>query len=93
MSKKIFDQFGRNIHEKLVEAGARFTTRPHHPSAIFTEHGYRKTAHTPMFKLAYEMGILWDRGRIPKPIAHVLYHTILRNTQGYAVHRLELDNT
>ncbi|HEY3300286.1 MAG TPA: class I SAM-dependent methyltransferase [Methylophilaceae bacterium] len=93
MSKKMFDQFGRNIHEKLVEAGARFTTRPDDPTTIFTEHGYIQAAHTPMFKLAYEMGILWDRGRIPKPIARLLYHTIMRNIQGYAVHRLELGST
>lgn len=93
MSKKMFDQFGRNIHEKLVEAGARFTTRPENPAAIFTEYGYIQTSHMPMFKLANKMGILWDRGRIPKPVAYLLYHTILRNIRGYAVHRLEFNKT
>lgn len=93
MSRKMFDQFGRNIHEKLVEVGARFTARPENPATIFTDHGYLQAAQTPMFKLAYQMGTLWDRGRIPKPVAYLLYHTIMRNIQGYAVHRLEFDGT
>ena len=89
MTKKMFDQFARSVHDKLVVAGARFTARPDNPAAIFTQHGYVEHSCTPMFKRAAELGVLWDRAKIPAPIAKLLFHTIMKNINGYAVHRFE----
>ncbi len=89
MTKKMFDKFARSVHDKLVEAGAQFTTRPDNPAAIFTRHTYTESSRTPMFKRAYELGVLWDRVRIPAPIAKLLYVTIMKDISGYAIHRFE----
>ncbi len=90
MTKKMFDQFAQSVHNKLVEAGARFTARPDNPAAMFTQHGYVELACTPMFKRASELGVLWDRAKIPAPIAKLLFHTIMKNINGYAVHQFKL---
>lgn len=89
MTKKMFDQFAQSVHDKLVEAGARFTARPDNPAAIFTQHGYVEHSCIPMFKRASELGVLWHRAKIPAPIAKLLFHTIMKNINGYAVHRFE----
>jgi methyltransferase (TIGR00027 family) len=89
MTKKMFDQFARSVHDKLVEAGARFTARPDNPATIFTQHGYVEYSCTPMFKRSYELGVLWDRAKIPAPIAQLLYKTVMKNISGYAIHRFE----
>jgi methyltransferase (TIGR00027 family) len=87
MTKKMFDQFAQSVHNKLVEAGAQFTARPDNPADIFTQHGYVEHSHTPMFKRAYELGVLWDRARIPTPVAKLLYKTVMKNISGYAIHQ------
>ena len=89
MTKKMFDQFAQSVHDKLVEAGARFTARPDNPAATFTQHGYVEHSCIPMFKRASELGVLWHRATIPAPIAKLLFHTIMKNINGYAVHRFE----
>ena len=89
MTKKMFEQFAQSVHNKLVDAGARFTARPDNPAATFMQHGYTEFSRTPMFKKAYELGVLWDRAKIPAPIAKLLYKTILKNISGYAIHRFE----
>jgi methyltransferase (TIGR00027 family) len=89
MTKKMFDKFARSVHDKLVEAGAQFTTRPDNPAAIFERHAYAESSRTPMFKRGYELGVLWDRARIPAPIAKLLYKTIMKDISGYAIHRFE----
>ena len=87
MTKKMFDQFAQSVHNKLMAAGARFTARPENPAAMFTQHGYIECMRTPMFKQAIELGILWDRAKIPAPIAKLLTKTVLKNINGYAVHQ------
>ena len=89
MNKKMFDQFAQSVHNKLVETGAQFTARPDNPATIFTQHGYVQHSCTPMFKRASELGVLWDRAKIPASIAKLLFHTIMKNINGYAVHRFE----
>ena len=89
MTKKMFDQFAQSVHNKLVETGAPFTARPDNPATIFTQHGYVEYSSTPMFKRASELGVLWDRAKIPASIAKLLFHTIMKNINGYAVYRFE----
>lgn len=89
MTRPFFEKFAQSVHNKLVEAGARFTTRPDEPAGIFTQLGYVERARIPLFKRAYELGVLWDRAKIPAPIAKLLYKTIMRNISGYAIHRFE----
>jgi methyltransferase (TIGR00027 family) len=89
MTKKMFDQFAQSVHNKLVAAGARFTARPENPAAMFTQHGYVERARTPMFKRAGELGVLWDRAKIPAPIATLLAKTVMKNILGYAVYHFE----
>lgn len=89
MTKKMFEKFARNMHNKLVEVGAQFTTRPDNPAAIFERHAYTESSRTPIFKRGYELGVLWDRARIPAPIANLLYKTIMKDISGYAIHRFE----
>ena len=90
MTKKMFEQFAQSVHHKLVEAGARFTARPDAPAAIFTQHGYIEDSRTPMFKRAIELGVLWDRAKIPSPMAKLLYKTVMKHISGYAVHQFKL---
>ena len=89
MTKKMFDQFAQSVHNKLVAVGARFTARPENPAAMFTQRGYVERSCTSMFKRAAELGVLWDRAKIPAPIAKLLFHTIMKKINGYAVHRFE----
>ena len=89
MAKKMFDQFAQRVHNKLVKAGARFTARPENPAALFTQHGYVEDICTPIFKRASELGVLWRKAKIPAPIAKLLFHTIMKNINGYAVHQFD----
>ena len=86
MTKKMFDQFAQSVHNKLVEVGARFTDRPDNPAEFFTQHGYVEESRTPMFERAYELGVLWDRARIPAFVAKLLYKTAMKNISGFAIH-------
>ncbi len=89
MSKKFFDQFAQRIHNKLVQAGGRFTARPENPVEIFLQHGYQTQYHWPNFKRAEELGVLWDRAKIPSLIAKLLYKTVLKNMNGYGIHQFK----
>ena len=89
MTRPFFEKFAQSVHNKLVEAGAQFTTRPDKPADIFQQNGYIQTVHTPKFKRALELGVLWDRAKIPAPIAKLLYKKIMRNISGYAIHSFE----
>ena len=89
MTKRMFDRFAQSVHHKLVQAGARFTARPDNPTAIFIKHGYFEYSRIPMFKRAIELGVLWDRAKIPSFIAKLLSNTITKDIKGYAVHRFE----
>jgi len=89
MTKRFFDKFAHSVHDKLVEAGGRFTARPDNPATIFIRHAYTESSRTPMFKRGYELGVLWDRVKIPSPIAKLLYKTIMKDISGYAIHRFE----
>jgi hypothetical protein len=89
MTKKFFNQFAQSVHNKLVEAGARFTARPDNPSEIFMQHRYVEQFRSPNFKRAYELGVLWDRARIPTLIAKLLYKTVLKNISGYGIHQFK----
>lgn len=87
MTRKFFERFATSVHSKLVAAGGRFTARPENPAEIFLKNAYIETTHIPMFKRATELGILWDRARIPAPIARLLLRVLVRDLNGYAVHR------
>jgi methyltransferase (TIGR00027 family) len=89
MTKKMFEKFVQSVHDKLVAAGASFTKRPDDPSAIFKLLGYVESSCMPMQKKAAELGILWDRAKIPAPVAKLLYKTIMKDISGYAIHRFE----
>jgi methyltransferase (TIGR00027 family) len=89
MTRPFFEKFAQSVHNKLVEAGAQFTTRPYKPADIFKQNNYVETAHTPMFKRASELNMLWDRAKIPVSIAKLLGKTVMKNISGYAVHRFE----
>jgi methyltransferase (TIGR00027 family) len=89
MTKKMFEKFAQSVHDKLVTAGASFTKRPDDPSAIFKSLGYAESSRAPMFKKAAELGILWDRAKIPAPIAKLLQHTLMNGINGYAIHQFE----
>ncbi len=89
MTKKFFEKFAQSVHNKLVEAGAKFTARPNNPAATFIQHGYVEYSRTPMFKRASELGLLWDRAKIPAFIAKLLFNTIMKNINGYAVYKFK----
>jgi methyltransferase (TIGR00027 family) len=90
MTRPFFEKFAQSVHNKLVEAGAQFTTRPDKPAEIFKQNGYAETAYTPMFKRASALGVLWDRARIPAPIANLLLGFLMKDLNGYAVHKFKL---
>ncbi len=87
MTRKFFERFATSVHSKLVAASGRFTARPENPAQIFLKNAYVETTHIPMFKRATELGILWDRARIPAPIARLLLGVFVRDLNGYAVRR------
>ena len=89
MTRPFFEKLAQSVHNKLVATGARFTARPDKPTEIFKQNDYVETAHTPIYKRAAELGVLWDRAKIPAPIAKLLSRTIMKNISGYAVHRFE----
>ena len=89
MTRPFFEKLAQSVHNKLVATGARFTARPDQPTDIFKQNDYVETAHTPIYKRAAELGVLWDRAKIPAPIAKLLSRTIMKNISGYAVHRFE----
>jgi methyltransferase (TIGR00027 family) len=92
MTRPFFEKFAQSVHNKLVEAGAQFTTRPHKPADIFKQNGYMETAHTPMLKRASELGVLWDRAKIPAPITNLPLDSLMKDLDGYAVHQFKLDS-
>ena len=89
MSKRFFERFGAGVHAKLVAAGAHFAARPEDPVQIFRDNGYVESACIPTFARAAELGVLWERARIPRPIAWLLGHVLVKDLHGYAVYRLD----
>ncbi len=87
MTSKFFERFARSVHSKLAGTGGRFTARPENPAAIFLKNAYIETTHIPMLKRATELGVLWDRARIPAPIARLLLGVFMKDLNGYAVRR------
>jgi hypothetical protein len=81
--------FGAGVHAKLVAAGAHFAARPEDPVQIFRDNGYVESACIPTFARAAELGVLWERARIPRPIAWLLGHVLVKDLHGYAVYRLD----
>lgn len=87
MSRGFFQGFvARGFHAKIVALGARFTERPVDPAAIFIEHGYRQTDEVPMFRRAWELGVLWQRARIPGFVARIMLGRA-RELSGFGVRR------
>jgi methyltransferase (TIGR00027 family) len=89
ITRKFFEKFATRVHAKLVSAGGQFTERPEHPEAIFAKNGYVVTSHTPMFRRATELGVLWEQARIPTFIAKLLLGVLMKDMNGYAVYRFE----
>jgi methyltransferase (TIGR00027 family) len=56
MTRAFFEKFGRAVHQKLVDLGAKFQLpeRPH--EAIFAEEHYAQSAHVSIQKRAAELG-------------------------------------
>jgi len=87
ITRKFFEKFATRVHAKLVSAGGRFTERPEHPEALFANNGYVVTSHIPMFRRAAELGVLWQRARVPTFIAKLFLGVLMKDMNGYAVYR------
>ena len=87
MTKKFFTRFAQSVHNKLVAAGGRFTERPEHPEEIFIHHKYTEVERVPMFRRARELGILQKEAGIPKFISWLMLNLLVKDLNGYAVHR------
>jgi methyltransferase (TIGR00027 family) len=84
MNRAFFERFGKSVHAKIVAIGARFTELPADPAAIFIEHGYTQKANVPMFRRAAELGVLWQRARIPGFVARILL-AVVKDLNGFSV--------
>lgn len=89
MTKPFFTKFAQRVHNKLVASGGQFTERPEQPSLIFKQHDYVELARTPMFKRAGELGILWQRARIPRFVSWLMLNIFVKAINGYAVHQFK----
>lgn len=87
MSKNFFNRFARRVHAKLVAAGGEFTQRPDEPEKHFLENDYRLVETMPMFKRAGQLGVLWDRARIPGFMVWLMLNYFMKDLNGYAVHQ------
>ena len=87
MNRAFFEKVGQSVHSKLAAAGAAFTNRPDDPADIFRRNGYMETANVPMFRRAMELGVLWDRARIPAFVARLMLGVLLKELNGFAVRR------
>jgi len=93
MTSRFFHKFAQSVHEKLVAAGGRFSERPDAPEEIFTDRNYTLVDRTPMFKRAGELGLLWSEVKIPKFMVWLLLNVLLKELNGYAVHRFDYNRT
>ncbi len=91
MTKRFFAKFAQSVHTKLVASGGRFTERPEQPSLIFKQHDYTELARTPMFQRAGELGILWQRARIPKIFSWLMLNFFAKDLNGYAVYQFQYE--
>lgn len=91
MTKEFFNKFAQSVHAKLMAAGGTFTERPEQPSQVFKAHDYVELARTPMMKGAGDLGILWQRARIPKFVSWLMLNVFVKAFQGYAVHQFKFD--
>jgi methyltransferase (TIGR00027 family) len=87
MNREFFEKVAQSVHSKLAAAGAVFTERPDDPAEIFRRNGYMETANVPMFRRAMELGVLWDRARIPGFVARLLLGVLRKEMNGFAVRR------
>lgn len=87
MNRNFFNKFAYRIHEKLVVVGGQFTERPDKPDEIFISNNYRKVENIPMFKRAAELGIIWDRLKVPGPVFILIVNLFLKDLYGYSVAR------
>ena len=87
MNRAFFEKVGQSVHSKLSAVGAVFTERPDDPAEIFRRNGYVQTANVPMFRRAMELGVLWDRARIPAVVARLMLGVLLKELNGFAVRR------
>lgn len=91
MTQSFFTKFAQSVHAKLVASGGQFTERPEQPSLIFKQHDYLELARTPMFKRAGELGLLWQRARIPQFVSWLMLNVFTKDLNGYAVHQFKYD--
>jgi methyltransferase (TIGR00027 family) len=87
MDRAFLEKVAQSVHSKLAAAGAVFTERPDDPAEIFRRNGYMETANVPMFRRAMELGVLWDRARIPAVVARLLLGVLRKELNGFAVRR------
>ena len=87
MNRAFFEKVAQSVHSKLAAVGAVFTERPDDPADIFRRNGYVETANVPMFRRAMELGVLWDRARIPAIVARLMLGVLLKELNGFAVRR------
>lgn len=93
MNKPFFNRFAQRVHAKLVASGGQFTERPEQPNLVFKQHDYVEAARTPMFKRAGELGILWERLRMPKFVSWLVLNVFVKDLNGYGVHQFHYDQT
>jgi methyltransferase (TIGR00027 family) len=87
MNRAFLEKAAQSVHSKIAAVGAPFTERPDDPADIFRRNGYVETAHVPMFRRAMELGVLWDRGRIPAFVAKLMLGVVRKELNGYGVRR------
>ena len=90
MDRAFFNRFAGPVHAKIVALGATFTERPETPETIFQECGYQLRETTPMFQRAAEIGVLWERARIPTFVGWLLLEFFMPQMKGYRVFRFDL---
>jgi O-methyltransferase involved in polyketide biosynthesis len=91
MTKDFFQKYAQSIHSKLAAAGGHISALSNNPESMFTNRGYETAEHTPMFKRAGELGILWQEAKIPRFISNLMLHRLAKDLAGYAVHRFLFD--
>ena len=87
MNRAFFEKVAQSVHSRIAAAGVVFTERPDDPADIFHRSGYVETANVSMFRRAMELGVLWDRARIPALVARLMLGVVRKELNGYAVHR------
>ena len=82
MTRKFFERYGRNIHEKLTGLGASFKFTADEPEALFVQSGYRRVGWFSMVERA--MG--FESKKIPRFLVQTFLRTL---ATGYAIYVFE----